>query len=79
MFRGDLKPICYMPIRETLGSIAYVRLSKRQQKYSTEVHELFCTKLNIDTAASYDYMIHDGYYYSIINKDKIISLMDEIE
>ena len=24
-------------------------------------------------------MIHDGYYYSIVDKDKILSLLDEIE
>ena len=24
-------------------------------------------------------MIHDGEYYSIVNKDKILSLLDEIE
>ena len=45
VFRGDLKPICYIPIGEALGRIAHLRLSKRQQKHSTVVHELYCIKV----------------------------------
>ena len=45
MFRRDLKPICYIPIREALGRIAHLSLSKRQHKHSTAVHELWCVKV----------------------------------
>ena len=79
MFIRDLKKICYIPIREVLGVIAHVRLSKRQQKHSIEIHELCCTKLNSDTVASQDYIIHDGDYYIIVDKEKILSLLDYIE
>ena len=79
MFRGDLKPIRYIQIREDLGGIYHVRISERRHKHSTTVNELCCTKLNSDTVASQDYMIHDGDYYSIIDKDKILLLLDKIE
>ena len=61
-----------------VGRIAHVRLYERRKKHSTSVHELCCTNLNIYTVLSYDYMIHDGYYYSIVDKDRILSLLDEI-
>ena len=51
---------------------------QRQHKHSTEVHELCCTKLNSDTVASSDYMIHDGDYYKIDDKENVILLLDEI-
>ena len=37
MFRGDLKPICYILTREALGRIANLRLSERQHKHSKAV------------------------------------------
>ena len=36
-------------------------------------------KWNSDTVAIYDYIIHDGDYYNIVDKDKILLLLDEIE
>ena len=36
-------------------------------------------KLDIDTVASNDYMIHDVYYYSIVGRDNIPSLLDDID
>ena len=52
MFRGDLKPIYYIPIREDLGSIANVRLSEGQQEHYTSVLSMGCIKWNMDDVAS---------------------------
>ena len=79
MFRGNLKKMFHIPIREALGKIAHVRLSKRRHEHSTEIHELYCTKLNSDTVASYDYMIHCGNYYIIVDKENILLLLDGID
>ena len=54
-------------------------LSKRRKKHSTSVLELCCMKFNSDTVASSDYIINYGGYYSIVDKENIISLLDDIK
>ena len=50
-----------------------------QQKYSTAVLPMNRIKLNIGDVSCYDYTIHDGDYYSIFDKDNIISVLGGIE
>ena len=58
-----------------------VRIYEGQYKYSIAVLSMGCIKWNIDDVVlklNKDYIIHDGDYYSIVDKDKILLSLDEI-
>ena len=45
LFRGDIKPICFIPTRLALGRIANLRLSERHYKHSTAIYEMWRVKV----------------------------------
>ena len=49
-----------------------------RKENSTVVTKLVCMKRNNDTVASKAYMIYDRDYYSIIDKENRLSLLDNI-